>query len=494
MSVRVSALNAKLDKCRRDMQEQQRKHEQALRELRQWYTAELERLNREKDAAIAQMYWTLREEDRQIAETAIQRVRDAANQQLLEIQQENERYRRVCEELNARMIRENETMKQTLEEYLQKKQQDSTVQKEFAENLIDIADQVRLDLSELPLEHFSGEEYQHYCALLEDARTNLQNKMYQAAAAVASNARALLQGLAANLNVKIEEWNRYFSQWAGMCMGASEALNDATQLKQSSCLGQFLLTPVEWDYWSKGSYSELRREMDQHLQTIATAQELGIRKYLKREDALKTQDLRNLIHTAYGYAPRVGVIATTVAAEFRFSDERFDVGGKILKMMEENCYWPVEDPDFPPPDGVTARKAWYRRYYDELNPDDPIISYEEETVDSLQYYELKLTYRGRDQIIIRIVPYRENDITVRNDFILAVELAGAPDADILRDLQNANADRVEALLASIFKQPRSVQRLDPTQMSNQTFLLQRGTKPRSTQQQALIKAASTEPY
>lgn len=491
MSVRVSALNAKLDKCRRDMQEQQRRHEQALRELRQWYTAELERLNLEKDAAIAQMYRTLREEDRQIAEAAIQRVRDAANQQLMEIQQENERYRQVCDEINARMIRENETMKRTLEEYLQKKKQDSAVQKEFAEDLINVAEQVKLDLSELPLEHFSGEEYQHYCALLDDARTNLQNKMYQAAAAVAANARALLQGLAANLNLKIEEWNRYFSQWASMCTGASEALNDALLLKQSSCLGQFLLTPTEWDYWSKGSYGELRREMDQHLQTITTAQELGIRQYLKREDALKTQQLRELIHTAYGYVPRAEVIAATVAAEFRFSDERYDVGGKILKMMEENCYWPVEDPDFPSPDNLTARKAWYRRYYDELNPDDPIISYEEETVDSLQYYELMLTYRGGDQIIIRIVPYRNNGITVRNDFILAVKLKGAPDPAILTDLQNANAGRVEALLAGIYKQPRTVQLLDPGQVSQQTTLLQRGTQTRMNQQQALIQAAGT---
>lgn len=494
MSVRVSTLNAKLDRCRREMQEQQRRHEQSLRELRQWYAAELERLNREKDAAIAQMYRTLREEDRQIAETAIQRVRDAANQQMLEIQQENERYRQVCDEINARMIRENEAMKRTLEEYLQKKKQDNMIQKEFAEDLIEVAAQVQMDLSEMPLEHFSGEEYQHYCALLEDARTNLRNKMYQAAAAVAANARALLQGLAANLNVKIEEWNRYFSQWAGMCTGASEALNDAMQLKQSSCLGQFLLTPVEWDYWSKGSYSELRQEMDQHLQTISTAQELGIRQYLKREDALKTQDLRNLIHTAYGYVPRASVIAATVAAEFRFSDERFDVGRKIQEMMEKNCYWPVEDPDFPAPDGLTARKAWYRRYYDELNPDDPIISYEEETADSLQYYELKMTYRGGDRVIIRIVPHRDNDITIRNDFILAVELAGAPDADILGDLQNANASRVEALLASIFGQPRLVQCLDPAQMSHQTFLLQRGTKSRLNQQQALIQAAAGTPY
>lgn len=494
MSVRVSALNAKLDKCRRDMQEQQHKHEQALQELRQWYTAELERLNREKDAAIARMYRTLREEDRQIAETAIQRVRDVTNQQLMEIQQENERYRQICDELNARMIRENEAMKRTLEDYLQKKKQDNMIQKEFAEDLIDVAEQVRLDLCELPLEHFSGEEYQHYCALLDDARSNLQNKMYQAAAAVAANARALLQGLAANLNVKMEEWNRYFSQWSGMCTGASEALNDAMRLKHSSCMGQFLLTPAEWDYWSKGSCGQLRQEMDHHLQTISTVQELGNRQYLKREDALKTQDLRNLIHTAYSYAPRVELIAATVAAEFFFSDERFDIGRKLLEMMEQNCYWPVEDPDFPFPDGLTARKSWYRRYHDELNPDDPIISYEEETVDSLQYYELKLTYRGNDRIIIRIVPYRNNDITIRNDFILAVELAGTPDKDILGDLQKANADRVETLLASIFNHPRSVQCLDPAQMSHQTLLLQRGTKSRPNQQQALIQAAGTAPH
>lgn len=476
MSLRVTQLNRKLNQLREELRRAQITHERQLAELRAYFETELYRLNQEKNLALERLHQTMLEEDRRIAQEAISRVQEATSRQLHQLQEENENYRRTCDRLCQEISANNEELKMQIEAYLSEQHRTDEEHREYAVELIENAEQVRRDMKDLPLEQLSGAEFQQYSDLLEQAQTNLSQRMYQAAAAVAANARAMMLGLVSRLNTKMEEWSRYFGQWEGLCLQCDQLLKDHMQLEQKSCLGMHRMSPAEWDYWSAGTYGTLQQELETQLAITRHVRELGITKYLGCQDAVTVQELRRKIDEAYTYLPKAKTVVKKVSLEFHYSDERYQAAEKILNKLQESCYWPLVDPDFAPPDDLTATKAWYRRYYDELYPDDPIIDYQEETVDSLRHYQLDMTYRGGDTLHIRIVPEQHDGITVRNRCLLTVELSGAKDERIQADLIKANTSRLEPILRSL--NPQSPIPLEPVrcgQLTQRTSQLENGT-------------------
>lgn len=451
MALRVWNLNRKLRNLQDQLQQAERNHQERINQLQRYYEEAIADMERRKNQAIEDYFRDLREEDHRALQEEMAKIREATEARLRALEEENAAFRRECQQLNAELVRTGEELKAQIEAL--KKAQTATDQehKAIAEDLIASARQVCTELDELPVTETESGEYTSYVGLLDDARRNMEHKMYEAACAAAASARAMLQGLISRVHGRITEWNTYYSKWERMCMDSKDALNSLVHDPVCTKYRPVVLTDPQWDYWSSGSYGDFRRELDEHLQQIHTIREMGVRKYLKQRNALTIMDLRDKIRLAYAYESRHRSIGYSVDNELTLCHEREMMAEAIRQTVEQNAYWPIVPGRFAPPDYVIADKPWYKAFQNEIYPDVTIEDYSN-TEHFLEHYEMLFTYLGGDTLRVLIVPERVDGVAVFNRCLLAVTLNRAPDPAILRDLQLTNHNRISAAVQNFVQQ------------------------------------------
>lgn len=443
MAVTISGLNRQLNELKRRQQEEQAAHRENVRRLERQFDEQIARLSRERDEMIRQAQTSAREEYQQTLLQLLDEIERITSERLQRLEEEYRRHEELTRELNEQMRAENERIKVQLQQYINDSEALDGRAQALAAECIEEAETAQQSVQQRPVRRFFGGKLDEYASLLRQARENFCSGLYQAAAAMASSARAATEGISADLDLQIEEWMRHFNVWRALVENAELALENGARKPVGIDSEGVELSEAEWDYWGRGEYSGLKKLVADHRRAIAEVEAMGAEAYMNQENALTADEVRARVSDARGFGQSINEMFGGAGAECVYSDMRLTAAGKITAELREAGYISIDPSNtgFAPPDRLTAGTAWYRAFWDE-RVSKPINDYYGETVSPLEYYQLSFTYRGGDTLRMRIIPKRTDGRIVANVCLLEV-ISDAPAGSItVQLLMKANAERI----------------------------------------------------
>lgn len=453
MAITVNGLNRELRDLETRLANEERLHQEKLREIERKYADSIRRCQQEKNAALEALRRDLSAQNRQLVDQATRNLQAQCDAQLAELRNHNRLFQDRCDTIILQMQRENEKNTALLNEYKKNAEKSEKGQKRLAEEFISDATDCETELMELPIRQFFGDEFPPIRALLENARNMKQKGIYQSAMAMASTAISNMTSLRARFSKKYREWEEFYFQWNALVQNAYNNLTDARNETVKTCMCESTLDDYDWNFWTEGEYKTLSTDLHADKTCADNIRSTGILQYLKRNDALSIEDLKEKCLKADKYDGTIEHLKDKCRSEVKLSDDREFIAEKIVETMKAVHYKLSEDTyGYIPPDLLIANNSWYKEYHDAKNdtPDIPITDYIDETANSLQCFSFEMVNRGEDTLVVHIVPDRIDNVARRNVCIIDFKLKGAQNKDIYQDLLSKAYERIDKIYMGLY--------------------------------------------
>lgn len=392
------ALRQRIRRQQQELEQINRNQEELRRRLEQECNARISQLKRELNRTIA--------ENRNRMNSDFQQKINLLQQHITaEMQNHIEEVRRI--EKEARKAREaklreledlNESLKDELEEIKNRTNALAAYSQDQAQNLKRLAVEQKLAVQKLPHLFFHPGQMDVYEEHLNQVDTMLTASMYDAAAATAEAVLSELQIFEITLHEDQRNWEEQYEIYRSLVTALYDQISAFEKQDVRTRSGCFPPMPkTHLQYWSGGSYSEIRGqvlEAYQMIQTIEHANDLSA--YLNQaKDGIRITQFYGKINALHRLAEQVSAVITCIQSERYYSDERYEMANDAMEYLETQGYQILEE------------QSGFR-----LAPDG-------EPIDA---YEVVATINGKDYLHLSFVPVRKDGVAVRNLCLVTVEM------------------------------------------------------------------------
>jgi hypothetical protein len=451
-----------MDKMRRDLErEQSRKLASAREELKR----NLASHDRDAQRKYGEM---LREYGENVKEDAM-RIKLEMDAKYRELAAQTERYEREWKE----RLREME-----FEARLHKSEASARerMSGDEAVRSIENAAKIYAAVDSTPHRLFYPNRINAFYGALKDAADLHRMGLHEAAAAISISVRSGVERFGYDVRDKQYEWARSFSVLKAR-VGAAHLRLGSELLEWVRCANpaetrqirkfspeEKRRAEIEMDYWSKGVYSKSRAEIDRLGSLIAHIIKVGPDSYLKRKDAVGTDELVRMLGRVNETEMALDELGDLCETRYEASCIRKQWGDKIIDFFEGeiNFEWLPDESGWREADEETASGETFREYVKLAHPEETSAQ------DTREWLALAFHNRAGSKVFVCLIP-EERGQSVINRVLLYVDHAGN-DPDFAREIYShlmeslgvSEEDGVVALVEDISRVSMS---LDPSYRS-----------------------------
>lgn len=287
----------------------------------------------------------------------------------------------------------------------------------------------------MPHEFFFRGEFDIIDSHARQIAEEMDQEMYQAAAADASSVMMEFDLLKTKVEQAFHEWMMAFQDYARIVRGIEVRIGLLEERQLQTAAGTFIMDPHELDFWSSGMYLPYKHKIQQALSMIAEVEEKGAVDYLKSQDKKRQKSVFSKVTEAHKWDDELTGIINCILSERTLSDERWAVARDVSKKLEEIGYSAIRK-RYREPETSLEKREWYpkgKKY--RQNP--------------LDCYDLIETIQGMDLVHIIFVPVRSNGVAVRNECIVSMTAKGLKSSRLTSEVIETNVRRVKEIAQHI---------------------------------------------
>ena len=418
----INDLNRSRDSFQR---EATRKNEEKIRQFRQQYDQALKRQKQETDELYSRR---LRDYQNQMLQET-RKTFDRMEAEARRIQQEQ---RKKLEELN----RCNQELQAMLKDMNQKADQEAWNQRSVAEDLLREAQESRDRTENRPHEFFFRGEFDIIDGHAQQIASEIQQELYQAAAADASGVTMEFDLLRTRVDQALQEWMEVFAYYCSLVRNLAAQLKQLRETPLRTSAGSFKMKDRELNFWSSGTFKPMAQQIDTAEQAITAIESQGVEAYLKSGPPEGRKEIFRTVAEVQRWGDQLTAIANCILSERLLSDERFMAAEQITKVLEESGYTVLQS-GFRSPDPSLQQEEWYPRgrAAREQNPMDT--------------WEMQATIQGVDILHILLIPVREHGLAIRNECVVSLEAHTLQDAANSDSVVETNVRRIQGELPQV---------------------------------------------
>lgn len=399
-------------------QEINRQTQERLAAFQTAYENELNRLQNETEAEYSERLRRFQEDFTRHQNAQYQQLRNQA----AEVARKQQQKLQELAQCNAEM-------RQMLQEMKHQAAEADEQQRVYALALLEEAEHCKTQADEAPHEFFFQGQFDIIDGHAGEIAGEIENGMYQAAAADASSVAMEFDLLRIRAEQALQEWEDAFEDYCRIVKALDRRLKALQTQQLCTMQGVFVMNESELDFWSSGRYLLFREKIDKAMETIRKVESMGIVAYLKQEKHEKRKAIFASCTEARQWNDELTGIINCILSERTLSDERWVYAQEALKALEKIGY-KKRLSRFRPPDERVLAEAWYPRGR-RSNPMD--------------CYDLHLTVQGQDVLMITFIPVRQNGLVVRNECLITFHAVALTDAELIMNMIRNNVERIRGI-------------------------------------------------
>ena len=294
------------------------------------------------------------------------------------------------------------------------------------------------EVEKKPHEKFFPKRILTFYDAIREARTLFKSGLNEAAIAISISAKSGLNRLGFEIDDELEQWKMQYNIFKSKVGLLHLKMGD--ELKNWKNYSQNQSSEVddnekeqlhkEIDFWSKAEWSSMNNRLAEFGREIAKIENLGFDEYLKQENSISTDKIREDIEEIDKMIHRYEELSQLYKARFNASCERAEWGEAIIDFLvdEINLVWIEEESHFK----LIEQERETAEYISYMN-----LKYGSnfEKEDIRDWLELVFENPMETCIYIYIVPY-EKDVNVENRLVIYIDYEGAENEDYSRQIYN----------------------------------------------------------
>ena len=332
-------------------------------------------------------------------------------------------------------------LEQLINDLKKQSQSKNEMNEQEADKYILEGEQAYREVNNKPHEKFFPKRIKTFYASLREARMLQRQGLNEAAIAIAISTRSGVNRLGFDVDEKYYEWLRQYNLFQDKVELAVIKFNDEL-LEWNRYIGAGEIPYSEMsqkdkyndtaviNFWSSGTYGEIGDRLNEFNQIISHVKQIGIEKYLKKDDSVSLEDLIKYINELDELDKRFTDMQQLYKQVYSASCERAEWGELIIDYMtdELNLVWIEEESHFKTIESHKLNDD-YKRYM--------ILQYgkEYEQVDTREWLELVFVNSMESKIFIYLAPY-ENNLHVENKVIVYIDYVGAENKQYSKQIYN----------------------------------------------------------
>ncbi len=335
----------------------------------------------------------------------LRRVREEMAEELRRQAEELRSVNAAAQEERRQLLRQlqeaNQALRAEIEETRRREENRSRAGREMAESAFRRASAQEEAVREMPHAFFCPGQFEIFQEQLESARRMLEKGMYDAAAATAAAAQTELELLAVNVQESRREWLEMYEVYSGVASGLYETMLRFEDSVIRTPYGEFRLEDGERDYWSRGTYREIREEILEAREIAERAGQAGSPAE-GREAFVKGFRLAREIDGLHRLSARLTAAISCIQSERIYSDLRCRMAETAEEFLTE--------------EGYQVERSRFRG---------------EPREEPLDCYDLTVGLNGSDHIGLTFVPRREDGVAIGNVCVVTLDIRTIPDPRLI---------------------------------------------------------------
>ena len=408
----ANQMRNRIRELERQIRDLQARHDREISNMKNEMNRRINELKRQRDQILRNYKNKVDATYAQKAKEYQEKIVAQYNKDIKVLQEQEKAYR----EQQAKLIHELEKENEEIAKAFQAIKDDQNKKKEGSKKLAEEHYQEAVDTKaitdQLPHEFFYPSEFMIFSEHLAEAVNLIKQEYYEAAVAVCDAASMEFERLALRVEAAKHEWESMYNDYRDVVLRMRESLTQLNEMPLTTPAGNMVMDETYDDYWSKHYYSELMKQLQPHFDTIDSIEQNGLDAFLKKGNGHKSFQFLADISAANRLSDHLEAMIACIKNECFFSDERFVAGNLIADFYEELLYETIEC-QFSDKDETSPAS-------DQSNLLDAFV--------------VRVTYNRLDEVIVHIVPYREDGVTIRNDFIIETITKSHADTKIIEDI------------------------------------------------------------
>ncbi|MBE5871328.1 MAG: hypothetical protein E7294_08725 [Lachnospiraceae bacterium] len=296
------------------------------------------------------------------------------------------------------------------------------------------------EVEEKPHEKFCPGRLASFEEAIDQAQSLCRGGLYEAAIAVAISACSGLGRLGVDIEESFGEWTGQFELFRSRTEFLQKRLDDELA-GWITYVQEFILRPEQLsgemridaernvDYWTGGVYGRIKKLLETCEEEIQRAQGAGITRYLKRENSLSLEELKENCAALEEAEYEWEQAEKKYLFRYKASCERVNWGELMIDYMEDelNLTWLEEESHFREVSEEAGRALEYEAYMRYKYGEDF------ERVDTREWLELVFVNSMETKIFVYLVPDETED-NVINRVVIYVDYPGAVNEEYSRQI------------------------------------------------------------
>lgn len=356
-------------------------------------------------------------------------------QQYQLLEQEAARVSKLQAEKIAELSDCNEELRDVLQRMKSHQEVVDENHRSLATTLLDQMKTARVKVETVPHEFFFKGEFDIIDSHSKQIEDELDQEMYQAAAADASSVMMEFDLLKTKVEQALHEWLMAFQDYARIIKGIAARLEILEANSIETKAGTFVMLPKELNYWSSGTYLPYKQKIQEALALIQEVESQGVVNYLKNELTQERKGIFSKVAEAHKWDDELMGITNCILCERTLSDERWSMSKDVSRMLKDIGYHVIRK-GFRSPEDRIKKQEWYPKG----------SKYSQNPLDC---YDLTLTIQGLDKLCVTFIPVRMNGVAVRNECIISINAVSLKDNSLTSEIVGTNVQRVRDKIKNI---------------------------------------------
>lgn len=398
LSREVKSLNAQMQDLKKQMDARCQTMQADMRSQMQEYEKKL------RQKAEAQSEQMKKQYERELA--ALRRSFDI--QLSKEEKKMTDQYLSLADELEKTresVLRREEELEQMVKTWTDSHEKKEKQMEQQARMYLGEMEEAMKQVEEKPYETFFPGKMKVYGGTFKNAWNLMKNGLAQAAAAVAVSVRSALERFSIDIDSSQKAWETEFEE---VCAYCDQLRGDLTAWEQSwteqegglsSEEGSFR-AEADLNYWTKGWYLPVKVWLTERLDRNQEIRKLGIMEYLKQENAVTMDGLREEGKLLRQYLELLPQYRRIYADTYENAREREEWADKISRyLVQEKSYFHDEGEDrIQQADSFLLRQEYFQLY------NQRILEDEENTDDYQGWYMMEFHNDNHIRLEVCILP------------------------------------------------------------------------------------------
>ena len=294
------------------------------------------------------------------------------------------------------------------------------------------AEKILRDIDKKPHEKFLPKRFSIFQNSLKDGRQLFRAGLFEAASAVAVSTRSGLERLGYNIDDKVEEWEKIFSEFSQKLENLREKINHEIS-EWGNLINNHIRAEIiiAVNYWSKGEFIKIIDISKKYREIVKALSQIGKEEYIKSLESPSIEDIKKFIVEIEEADKKISDFSELYKKRYSTSCERSEWGENIIDFMttEINFVYVDELTGYKTASDETLTSKDYAEYMKQ-NFNGKNINQ-----DFREWLRIVFANSSNDNIYVYIIPV-ETDKTVDNHVILYIDYNGAENEIYSRDVYN----------------------------------------------------------